>query len=175
MGKSKKELLSQALKGSPASIMMGKPKIDDSTEDIQEAAFEQNQSQNIDIKTEEPSTIDQESAQIAIEQTESNETQSSSDNLFVPPSVEQSREEESVSTHEEPSHSNLYNSSVVSNTMQPLTRNYIKTNPTKSKKVCYLITPHIHQNLERIAKESGSSVNQLVNDILNYFIDHYDQ
>lgn len=177
MGKSKKELLSSAIFGSPAYNMLNgiKKSEDEVDAESQEIKPQYDQQPIVNVPIEEEMQ-DNQKEQINDESAIEHPTNAISS--YVQPSdyeepVVQSQTKQTQAPSNPAANSHIYNDVV--NTVQPLTRNYIKTNPVKSKKVCYLITPHIHQNLERIAKESGSSVNQLVNDILNYFIDHYDQ
>lgn len=174
MGKSKKELLSNAIFGSPAYNMLNgiKKNEDEANTESKEINPQYNQQPIVNVSIEEKvQNIPEEQVndELTIELSENAiPSYTQSDNYEEPIVQRQPNQTQTVANN------SIYNNVV--NTVQPLTRNnYIKTNPVKSKKVCYLITPHIHQSLERIANESSSSVNQLVNDIFNHFIDHYDQ
>lgn len=157
MGKSKKDLMKAAIQGSPAALMM--------TESPEAPAV---------AKTDEV----QQTIQPITEQPETTAIQEISNQIQDPIEPKLKSDIEPVQTQPDPILEKITAAyptpdAEVQKSVGSIMQKIKKVNPTKSKKVCYLITPYIHQNLEDIAGQLGISVNQLVNDLFNAFIEDY--
>ena len=157
MGRSKKDLVKAAIQGSPAALMMTEP-----TEASVAAEPE----------------VAQAPLQPAIEQMENKSIPEIHDLTKDLTEIPSKSDPEPVQAQPDPISEKITPGyptpdAEVQKSVGSIMEKIKKVNPIKSKKVCYLITPYIHQNLENIAGQLGISVNQLVNDLFNAFIEDY--